>query len=525
MAKWGKNILENLTTGMYKDSKVVYREYIQNACDQIKKAESLGILEKDEGEVRIFIDSEKRYISIEDNATGVEEEKFQSQLGDIAYSEKEQGKDLGFRGIGRLCGLAYCKKLVFTTSFQGESSKSIMEIDAAKMRSMLSSKDRYEADYVIDEVTSFKREKEEKSNHYFKVELFEINKENKDLLNDKEIIDYLSFVAPVPFKNTFIYRNKIYKHAETINHVIDEYNITVNGKNVVKNYCTYLYEGKQGQKKKYDEIFDVEFKDFEDKNGHLIAWMWYGLCEFKKAIPKECNPMWGIRLRQGNIEIGSQETIRSLFKEERGIRYFVGELYVVTSDLIPNSQRDYFNENPMRVEFENELRIFFYERLSNIYRQANKAKTSLKRIDEYEKAVREYEENKINGFTNDEEESKLVEKVKEAEKKKDEATKTISKMYSKIDQQEKTTAEDQVLNAIKRNYDKNKELTIADKELKSDVVVSTKKKTKNKYFTDNLAKLSKKERKLVSQIIAIVIKHASKEVVEEIKDEITKEYK
>ena len=35
MATVGKNILDNLTTGMYSDSKVIYREYIQNACDQI----------------------------------------------------------------------------------------------------------------------------------------------------------------------------------------------------------------------------------------------------------------------------------------------------------------------------------------------------------------------------------------------------------------------------------------------------------------------------------------------------------
>ena len=29
----GKNILENLTTGMYPDSRFIYREYIQNAAD------------------------------------------------------------------------------------------------------------------------------------------------------------------------------------------------------------------------------------------------------------------------------------------------------------------------------------------------------------------------------------------------------------------------------------------------------------------------------------------------------------
>jgi len=31
----GKNIIENLTIGMYDDPRFVYREYIQNAADQI----------------------------------------------------------------------------------------------------------------------------------------------------------------------------------------------------------------------------------------------------------------------------------------------------------------------------------------------------------------------------------------------------------------------------------------------------------------------------------------------------------
>ena len=31
---FGANILENLTTGMYKDSKVSYREYIQNELEE-----------------------------------------------------------------------------------------------------------------------------------------------------------------------------------------------------------------------------------------------------------------------------------------------------------------------------------------------------------------------------------------------------------------------------------------------------------------------------------------------------------
>ena len=137
MATVGKNILDNLTTGMYSDSKVIFREYIQNACDQIDLAIMLGILSPGEGGVDIFTDVKKRYISIKDNATGVKAEDFIGDVGDIANSNKEIGKNKGFRGIGRLCGLAYCKTLKFTTSYLGENVKSIMTCDAQKMRTML----------------------------------------------------------------------------------------------------------------------------------------------------------------------------------------------------------------------------------------------------------------------------------------------------------------------------------------------------------------------------------------------------
>ena len=68
---FGANILENLTTGMYQDSKVIYREYIQNACDQIDKAVKDRLLKPGEGSVKIWLDRNLRNIIIEDNATGI----------------------------------------------------------------------------------------------------------------------------------------------------------------------------------------------------------------------------------------------------------------------------------------------------------------------------------------------------------------------------------------------------------------------------------------------------------------------
>ena len=44
----------------------------------------------------------------------------------IPITEKDRNKDKGFRGIGRLGGLAYCTKLIFKRSFCGEEIESEM---------------------------------------------------------------------------------------------------------------------------------------------------------------------------------------------------------------------------------------------------------------------------------------------------------------------------------------------------------------------------------------------------------------
>ena len=53
---FGANILDNLTTGMYTDSRVIYREYIQNACDSIDAAIEEGLLSQGQGTVEIYTD-------------------------------------------------------------------------------------------------------------------------------------------------------------------------------------------------------------------------------------------------------------------------------------------------------------------------------------------------------------------------------------------------------------------------------------------------------------------------------------
>lgn len=443
MATVGKNILDNLTTGMYSDSKVIYREYIQNACDQIDLAIREGILSADEGYVDIYIDSKKRYISIKDNATGIKTTDFIEDVGDIANSNKEIGKNKGFRGIGRLCGLAYCKTLKFSTSYLGESAKSIMTCDAQKMRAMLIENQKYTLDEIWDAIITYSTEPEAKEEHYFEVEMFDINKENTDLLNDVKVRDYLSFVVPVPYKNTFILRSQIYNHAKSINYTIDEYCVRVNGLPIFKEYTTKL-------------------------------------------------------------------------KENRGNYYFVGEVFAVSSKLIPNSQRDYFNENETRVLFEDLLREYFYDVLHKLYYEANRVKNDYKRQEEYLSKVAEYQKKETEqGFVNEEERQRLQFDIDKAKKTAEDARKRLDK----FDTNDSTSP----LSIVRKNIAQKYEADKLKKQAETTTVTLDDNDKKKSFVTSGMSKLSRSERKLVGKILSIITDIAPKDIAEQIIDKIKEE--
>lgn len=514
MATVGKNILDNLTTGMYSDSKVIFREYIQNACDQIDLAIELGILSDGEGNVDIFTDVANRYISIRDNATGVKSDEFIEDVGDIANSNKEIGKNKGFRGIGRLCGLAYCKTLKFTTSYIGESVKSIMTCDAQKMREMLIENKKYTLDEIWDEIVKYSTEEESEEKHYFEVEMFEINKENTDLLNEKKVREYLSFVIPVPYKNTFILRSHIYTYAQKLGYKIDEYCVRINGIQIFKEYTTKLKEQSGSILKNYDEISRLEFKDFRNEEGSLIAWMWVGLSRFEKQIPK-VNAMRGLRVRSSNIQLGNDDALQDLFKESRGNYYFVGEVFAVSKNLIPNSQRDYFNENETRVLFEDLLRKYFFDVLHKLYYEANRVKNDYKRQEEYLTKVAEYKKKEQEqGFVNEEERQKLQFDIDKAKKNAEEARKRLDK----IDTGDANSPMSEVRKSISQKYGAEKLKKEAER-----AEISIEDDKKKKFVTSGMSKLSRSERKIVSKILSIITEIAPKDIAEQIIEKIKEE--
>lgn len=510
--KIGKNILENLTTGMYTDSKFIYREYVQNAADAIDDAIQKGILSKEDAKILINIDYEDRTIIIEDNATGISQDNAKTLLGNVADSIKDKNINKGFRGIGRLGGLAYCKTLIFETSAINEESKTIMTWDAELLQNMLNDpNEKSDAATVIEKIVNTKNAKENINEHYFRVILKDIKKSNSDLLDKKLITEYLSQVAPVDFDRTiFLLSGKIKEEMNAHNQKLDTYKIYINNDSLYKVYQNSLIDT-NGEK--YDSINDIEYKEFYNREGELLAWSWVGISKFDKCIPEKNNPQRGIRLKKSNIQLGDAETLNKLHKEPRGNGYLVGEVHAVHPNLVPNARRDYFNENETLIELENKLTNYFTG-LYNLYHWANDQKNAIKKQNEYIQKKQEYEEKQKEGaFISSEDQEKQLKHLEELRERAEKAKKESERISKKAEENKSLQS---VVKFIKKDYGND----ITDIPKIEDVFQETKKV----YRSNKLNKLTREQRKLISKIYEILEKVLDPETKECVINKIEEEF-
>ncbi len=435
MARIGKYVIDSLTRSMYEDSRCIYREYIQNAADQIDIAREQHLEENDYYEIHVRIFRNQRRIEIEDTATGVSASQ-KDTLKDVATSQKQRGKRKGFRGIGRLGGLGYCTTLTFETSYKGEVVKTLMHWDAAKMNQIVDDEmDESEASNVIDDCTSFEEQAESSDKHYFKVIMENVTDDR--LLDVNNIRNYLSMVAPVDYPTQFnIFSSKIKRYVKSNKIALDIYNIFVGDEygeeQIYKGYTTKIKDARNGD---YD-IRDIKIIDRRDKDGNLIYWGWFSISELRGQIPAN-NVAYGIRLRCKNIQVGDERTCRNFFTAEgdkRFSQYFYGELYVETPQLMPDARRDYLRECEYRSIFEGMVRSDFTI-LKDLCNEASNIRGIIKKITDADKGEKDIEKKRESGsFLSQKEIDDDSEKYERLREKKNKAIRQLEKKKQETSQ-------------------------------------------------------------------------------------------
>ena len=373
----GKNLIEILMFSMYSDSLIIFREYVQNAFDAIVEAKRQGILYSiKEGQVSITIDPVSRKIRILDNGIGINVSQAQPILLNIADSHKDGIGLAGQYGIGRLVGAKYCKRLIFKTSAKGENRYTEIVFDNDLAHKIISNKeDKSTATQVIDRIISVTVGDEDCDKHYFEVSLEEVSEHHRNLLNVNKVSEYLKEVAPIDYMLEF--KNMLYNQCipiqyKNLNEELDYIRLTVNDEIDIRKRYGLTIEGTG------DAISTLQFFKFEDDEFGLLAWGWYAITPFTKAIPaSDVNK--GIRLRKRNIQIGSKDLLNQYFKEARGNNYFYGEIHAVHPNLRPNSSRDGLTHTPEAIKLYGYIKDSF-SNLQKLYHFANDAKNIIRDI-------------------------------------------------------------------------------------------------------------------------------------------------
>ena len=444
MAKIGKHVIDSLTRSMYEDSRCIFREYIQNAADQIDIAKEQHLEDNDYYEIHVRIFRSQNRIEIEDTATGVSASQ-RDTLKDVASSQKQRGKSKGFRGIGRLGGLGYCKTLTFETSFKGENVKTLMHWDADKMNKIVDDEqDDSEAGNVIDDCTSFENQPEAIDKHYFKVIMEDVTDER--LLDVENIRDYLSMISPVDYPTQFsVFASQIKRFAQENGITLDTYNIYVGDENgeeqIYKGYTTKIKDTRNIKEKERNGEYDIKAIKFLkrcDDDGNIIYWGWYSISELPGQIPSS-NYAYGIRLRCKNIQLGDESTTKTFFLAEgdkRFAQWFYGELFVETPLLVPDARRDYLRECEYRATFERMVRDDFTV-LKDLCNEASSVRGILRELQKANDGQKNIEKKREKGtFLSPKEKDDSDQKFLQFKENKEKALKKFEKKKAEMKQKD-----------------------------------------------------------------------------------------
>ena len=237
----GKHTLESLTSGMYADPYVVFREYIQNSVDAVDSAISNNVLREGDDQIVIQLFPADSKILIKDNGIGISHEEAEKVLISIGNSKKTSENSRGFRGIGRLSALSYCKRLTFITSYPGENKATQITIDADKLSNLLteSSEEDVTVVDVLQKVYTVEKRTEKEDTHYFIVQMEGVD-DNSGLNLYEDVVDYLSQNTPVPYSPDFIWGKEINNRLRKEKCEVKVYNISVQfGTQMVSIYKPY----------------------------------------------------------------------------------------------------------------------------------------------------------------------------------------------------------------------------------------------------------------------------------------------
>lgn len=339
--------MQLVTAGLHTDPLVIYREYIQNAVDSIATSRAV-----ENGKVEINIDPADMRVVIRDNGPGLSRKQALEALIPIADSQKVRGADRGFRGIGRLSGLAFGNSVTFLTRRSAREPVSRIRWDGISLRQGITDGLSIEAALTAC-ISTETIPGDDYPPRFFQVEVEGIARfAASSILNREVVRNYIAEVCPVPFAPGFRYAKNIRGLFEK-GQAAATLDVFLNGEDA-------SITRKHGNNIVFSEDCQDEFVEFEKvvipavERSKNAAVGWLAHSSYLGALPKKLG-VRGVRARVGNIQLGDETLFDHLFMEDRFNRWCVGEVHILDPRIVPNGKRDSFEPSPHVRNLENHL--------------------------------------------------------------------------------------------------------------------------------------------------------------------------
>lgn len=371
----GAELLQLITAGMYSDPLVVYREYLQNAADSAVSNEKGGIVRVD-----ISMDLVNERVTIRDNGRGLAREEILRNLLPIGRSSKVFGSTLGFRGIGRLAGLAFARSVTFLTRDRRAAPVTGVRWDREQLQSCVA-RGKTAEEAIAQSVAIEPHEDGNAPEHFFEVQIDGVSRPAASaLLNRERVASYVSQVCSIPFSSEFPFERDVEQFlCDRI--CAPRLSVHLDGAmEPVKRPHGKTLDARSQQQDSYAELERIEIPKMDARSpDDLLAVGWIAHSSYFGALPGT-GRVRGIRARIGNFQVGGERVFEHLFTEPRFNQWCVAEVHIVDPRLRPDGRRDYFEPGPHLRHLENQL-VGVCRRLEKRCRGASRDRNARRRVE------------------------------------------------------------------------------------------------------------------------------------------------
>jgi molecular chaperone HtpG len=372
--KFGLRLLETLTSALYDNPIVLFREYVQNSVDAYKVALKNKLDPVDNFSVNIDVDEDNRSITIFDNGYGIEAKYFDATMLDIGVDKKSGLSDqIGFRGIGRLSAIPFCEKLIFRNKPQGSKNIFVFTWDGKAFNEMLIKDSTAELSKAFDVITASSLEKYDGNvgDHFFSVFVEKYNIEIQELIHQKDFKKQLASLLPLKYLPCFKYQTEIKNsYFKWMHEQFDKYcfDIKLNSEPLYKQYTdeNILESGIC--------YWELKFPTPSNEPEEPFGLLWF---TFNRKI--SANPLdqpYGIFVRSKNMQMGNNNSlVDAIFRSKpddyipsyreltQTIQGVYGEMLIDSSRFNDNARRDWFKLEGSSII----LRDIIFEFLKRLY--------------------------------------------------------------------------------------------------------------------------------------------------------------